>query len=718
MSKKTIRQHDISDCGAACLVSVAAHYKLFLPISRVRQLTGTDQQGTNLYGLIEGAKKIGFDAKGVRCELPGLNQVPIPAIAHLIVNKQLQHFVVIYKIKKKSIVIMDPGSGKFEQLSLDKFKVNWTGVLVILIPNDSFLPQNVRTSLFVRFWYLLKPHKYVLIQSLIGSLFYTLLGFSLSIYIQKITDHVFINENKELLNMMSIVLLLIFTLQLLLSVFKDLFLVRTGQEIDARLILGYYRHLLKLPQQFFDTMRIGELISRINDAVKIRVFINNTSLSLLSNFFIVLFSFVLMFSFNLKLGLLMLCIIPAYLIIYGISNALNKKTERQIMEASAALETQLIESFSNIRTIKQFGIYDFVQTKTDSNFIGLLKISYQSSLTHIFSNSSTQTVANVFTIMLLWIGSYAVIAKEMTAGELFSFYAILVYFTGPISNLILSNKIIQNALIAADRLFEILDVETESGLETSSISISTDSNITFKNVVFGFVNRPNIFNGLNFNIKEGSITAIVGESGAGKSTIVDLLQGIRTPTGGKILIGNQDISCYSKDALRNIISVVPQHIDLFNGSIIENIAIGELSPDIDRVIKVCNSIKINTLIDTLPKGLHTSIGRGGTLLSGGEKQKIGIARTIYKNPKIIVFDEASSSLDSHSEANLIHLFFDLIKEGKTILIITHRVVNLSFANQILVLENGIISEQGTSEELVEKKGTYRDLRENQIGHTI
>jgi len=192
---------------------------------------------------------------------------------------------------------MDPGSGKLKNTPIDSFNEQWTGVLVILLPNNTFKAQNEKVSQFLRFWHLLKPHKYILIQSLVGSVFYTILGFSTSIYIQKITDYVLLNENFKLLNIMSISMIFLLIIQMILSIYKDIFLIRTGQEIDARLILGYYKHLLKLPQHFFDTMRVGEILSRINDAVKIRLFINNASLTLMVNFFIVIFSFLLMFTY-------------------------------------------------------------------------------------------------------------------------------------------------------------------------------------------------------------------------------------------------------------------------------------------------------------------------------------------------------------------------------------------------------------------------------------
>ena len=351
MAKINIKQHDITDCGAACLASISAHYNLQLPIARIRQYAGTDKKGTNVLGMLEAAEKLGFEAKGVRGELDSLFKIPKPAIAHIIVKKQLHHYVVIYEVTKTCIKIMDPGNGKIHKKTHEEFLKEWTGVLVLLLPKEEFTPTNEKVSVLKRFWFLLKPHKFVLLQALVGAIIYTLLGFSTSIYIQKITDYVLVGGNTKLLNLLSIIMLLLLVSQIIISVFKDVFLIKSGQQIDARLILGYYKHLLKLPQQFFDTMRVGEIISRINDAVKIRAFINDVSLSLTVNILILFFSFGIMFMYYWKLALIMLLVIPLYLVVYLVINKLNKKTERKIMESSAELESQLVESLNSVGTI-------------------------------------------------------------------------------------------------------------------------------------------------------------------------------------------------------------------------------------------------------------------------------------------------------------------------------------------------------------------------------
>lgn len=706
---KGIKQQDISDCGAACLTAIAAFYKLYLPIAKIRQLIGTSKHGTNILGLVEGAEKIGFDAKGVKGDRNSLSKIPKPAIAHIIVRNKLQHYVVITKVGKNYVQIMDPGEGQLKKVAIANFEKQWTGVLVILLPGEKFKAGNEKNSKTDRFWALLKPHKFILIQALVGSVFYTLLGFSTSIYIQKITDHVLDSNNFKLLHLMSISMILILMIQIILSTYKDIFLLRSGQEIDARLILGYYKHLLKLPQRFFDTMRVGELISRINDAVKIRVFINNTALSLLVNFFIVFFSFVLMFLYKWELGFIMFLIIPIYLIIYWVTNRLNKRTERSIMEKSAELESQLVESIGAISTIKLFTLEELMQSKTERSFTKLLRFGYKSSINQVLGQSATQGASGLFTILLLWVGSTLVMRKELSAGEMFSFYAIIGYFTGPAAALISSNKTIQNALIASDRLFEILDLENENQSEDFNLTIEKIEKITLTGVSFSYDNKGPTVQNINLCFKAGEITALVGESGSGKSTIAKLIQALYPLNSGKIEFNLYNHSDLPMGALRKIISVVPQHIHLFDGNIIDNITIGSNEIDLKKLQKICTDLNMNQFIESLPYRYHTHIGENGMSLSGGQKQLLGIARALYKETDVLILDEASSSLDRRAETVLQNVLHGLKNQNKIIILISHRLFCLSEVDHIVVLDTGIISQQGSHKELIKKKGIYHNL---------
>ncbi len=704
-----IKQRDITDCGAACLASVAAYYKLKVPIARIRQIAGTDKKGTNILGMTEAAQKLGFEAKGVKGPFESLFKIPLPAIAHIIVKDTLHHFVVIYKVTNKDIQIMDPGDGQVYNKTHEEFKKEWTGVLILLMPGDDFRPANEKISVYQRFWQLIKPQSFVLGQALFGALIYTILGLSTSVFVQKIVDNVLIDGNRNLLNLMGTAMLLLLIFQLFIGTVKSVFTLRSGQIIDSHLILNYYKHLLKLPQQFFDTMRVGEIISRINDAVKIRVFINDVSINLAVNIFIILFSFGMMFTYYWKLALVMLISIPLYLAIYQITNRLNRKVQRKLMEHSAELETQLVESLQSVSTIKQFGLEDFADNKTEIRFITLLKSVYQSAMNNIFSGNSTEMISRIFTIILLWAGAGYVLDSQITPGELLSFYTLAGYFTGPVSSLVGMNKTIQDAIIAADRLFEIMDLEREDTESQLTLSSEKTGDITFEHVNFRYGSRVTVFTDLNLKITKGKFTAIVGESGSGKSTLIALLQNLYPLQKGHISIGTYDIKHISNKSLRSVIAVVPQKVDLFAGSVTENIALGDYQPDMQRILDISSQLGITGFIENLPKGYATYIGENGTSLSGGERQRIAIARALYRNPEILLFDEATSALDSASEQHVQRALQYQLSLNKTVIVIAHRLSSLYNADKIIVLHQGTVVEEGGHNELMEKQGTYYNL---------
>lgn len=708
-----IKQHDIKDCGAACLASVSSHYGLKMPIAKIRQICHTDTRGTNVLGLIQGLEQMGFNAKGVKGGIDALPELPLPAIAHIIVNGQMHHYVVIYKVVKDKITVMDPARGKLEDYKTEDFSKIWTGVLILLEPNEYFEQRDEKTSLYKRFWNLVQPHNSILVQALLGALVYTILGLSTSIYIEKITDYVLIDGNKRLLNLLSVGMIVILFFQIFIGAMKSILVLQTGQKMDKHLILGYYKHLLKLPQRFFDTMKVGEIISRVNDAVKIRTFINDVSIQIFVNIFIIIFSFALMFTYYWKLALIMALVIPFYFIVYWITNKLNKKAERQLMEESAALESHLVESITSVKTIKQFGVETFANNKTDNAFSKLLKTIYASVMNALFSSNSSEFLSRIFTIVLLWAGSGYVIDRVITPGELLSFYALIGYFTSPVSQLIGMNKTIQNALIAADRLFEIMDLEREENTNKLELTKENIGDIEFKEISFSYGSRNEVFTNFNCLIKKGETTAIVGESGSGKTTLSSLVQNLYPLKTGKIMIGDYDINYISNYSLRNLVSVVPQQIDLFSGNVIENIALGKDFPDIQRILDITKKLGILSFVEKLPNGFQTYLGENGALLSGGQKQRIAIARALYKNPEILILDEATSSLDTESELVIQNTLQVFRNQGKTMIVIAHRLSTIANADTILVMKDGQIIEKGNHLELISKDSIYKSMWEKQ-----
>jgi ATP-binding cassette subfamily B protein len=710
-----VKQHDITDCGAACLASIAAHYGLRFPISRIRQYAFTDKKGTNVLGMIEAAHKLGFEAKGVKGPFECLTDIPKPAIAHVIVKEVLQHFVVIYKVTDQYILIMDPGDGKLLKKSHEEFKKEWTGILILMHPNETFETGNQKKSTLKSFVDLIRPNKSVMTQALFGALIYSILGLATAVYVGKITDYVLVDQNINLLNLMGIIMILIIILRTFIGSMKSILALKTGQRIDASLILGYYKHLLTLPQQFFDTMRVGEIISRINDAVKIRLFINNTSLDLVVNFMILVFTLCLMMVYSWKLALVTLFSAPLFILIYFLFNKLNKKYQRKIMETGADLEAHLVESLNSVSTIKRFGIEDFANLKTELRFVSLLKNTYQSIYGSIVASGGIEFVSAGITVAILWAGSHFVINQELTPGTLMLFYSLVGYVLGPVGKLISSNQTIQDALIAADRLFQIMDLEREED-ESQKICLNREmiDDIRFEKVAFRYGSRKQVFDSLSLTVKKGETTAVVGESGSGKTTLVSLLQHLYPIQSGSIHLGKYNISQISNESLRRMVGSVPQQIELFAGNIIENIAVGDFDPDMKKIAELSEQLGIREFIEKMPNAYLTQIGEHGTSLSGGERQRVAIARALYKDPEILIFDEATSSLDSISEKYVKQTLTQLAAQGKTIIVIAHRLSTVRNADTIIVLEEGKVVETGNHSQLLEKEGIYRKLWNEQF----
>jgi len=707
MKSIKIKQHDITDCGVACLASIGNHYGVHIPIAQIRQLASTDLHGTNILGLVQAAEKMGFLAKGVRCRMESLAQVPLPCIVHLVLKNQLHHFVVLYKITQKHVFVMDPAFGSMEKYERKAFEEIWSGVLILMAPGEGFRPLDATQSLLSRFVTLLWPHRLVLFQAFLGALLFTVLGLSMSVYIQKITDYVLVDGNQNLLNAMSLGMLVIIILQAYVGSKKSILMMKSGQLMDAALILGYYKHLLYLPQRFFDTMRIGEITSRISDAIKIRNFLNETVIDWVVNVCVVLFAFGFMFLQDWHLATVMLAFLPLYALVYGLVDRLNKRVERVVMEDSAALESQLVESLNQIRTVKEFGIEEFMNQKTEHRFVKLLFTGMKSGYHAIIAATSASFLASVSTVVLMWLGAGYVLDQQITPGELFSFYALVAYFSGPMAALLGASKSIQNARIAADRLFEIMDLALEKG-ENQEINLGEEAlgDIRFEQVHFSYGSRVQVFAGLDVCIAQGKMTAIVGESGSGKTSLFSLLQGLYPIQEGRIMAGEYDIRHICLTDLRRRIAVVPQQIQLFSGNVMDNIALGDPFPDVKRVLKLCRDTGIAEFIEKIPTGYDTPLGENGAMLSGGQKQRIALARALYREPEILLLDEATSSLDSTSEQSILHVLERFRLMGKTLVVIAHRLSTIIQADHIIVLQRGQVVQAGTHSELIQSEGAY------------
>ncbi len=712
-----VKQHDITDCGAACLATVCKQYGLTTSISKIRQIAGTDKAGTNAYGMIRAAENLGFTAKGVKGNRDAFfSDFPLPVIAHVVVDNKLLHYVVIHKITKKEVIIADPAKG-IVKISPDEFFSLWTGVFILLVPNTEFKKGKDTKNLYERFFVLLKPQRKLLMDIFIASISITVLGIMGAFYFQLIIDDILPSGIIKTLNVLSIGIILLKFFSVLISVLRAQLLVYLSQKLDISLLLGYYEHVLKLPMNFFGSRKTGEIISRFQDASTIRVAISNATLTMMIDTMLMFAGGIILFFKSSILFFLACIIVVLYMILVFAFNSLYKKANQKQMESNSQLTSFLVESINGIQTIKAFNGEKNVQTETEFRFIKLLRNTFSLSVVGNVQDGLKMMVEAIGGVIIVWVGALSVLNGTMTVGGLISFNALLVYFLDPIKNIINLQPVIQTAIVASDRLGEILDLEIEDKKfgKGKVIPVSLKGDIVVNNISFRYGTRRMILEDFSMTIKRGEKIAIVGESGAGKSTLAKLLLNFYECESGSITIADIAIPDIDLFTLRDKIAYIPQETFLFSGTILENLTFGIDNPDMDEVIRASKQARIHDFVNDLPLRYDSSLDENGSNLSGGQRQRLAIARALLKNPDILILDEATSNLDAVTES-AIQETLDYYEQDMTTIVIAHRLSTIKKCDRIYVMDKGKIVECGTHQQLMEmKNGRYRSLYLSQVG---
>lgn len=717
MKYHCIKQHDITDCGAACLATISKQYGLSTSITKIRQVAGTDKMGTNAYGMVKAAEQLGFTAKGVKGNQEAFfSEFPLPAIAHVVVDGSLLHYVVIHKITKKQVILADPARGIVKKTPEEFFK-EWTGILILMVPAQTFQKGKETKNIFERFWSLLLPQKRLVIDIFAASLVITVLGILGAFYFQIIIDDILPAGIVKTLHVLSIGVILLKLFSVLITVLRAQLLVYLSQKLDIALLLGYYEHVLKLPMNFFGTRKVGEIISRFQDASSIRDAISNATLTVMIDTLMAFAGGLILFFKSKVLFAIAFCMVLLYGVLVFLFNKPYKKANEKQMENNAQLTSYLVESLNGIQTVKAFNGEQTVQTETEFKFIRLLKSIFRLACISNVQEGLKLFVEAVGGVIILWVGAYSVLQGDMTIGGLVSFNALLVYFLDPVKNLINLQPNLQTAVVASDRLGEILDLEIEKDeTELHKVVPSTlRGDISIQDVSFRYGTRQLVLEHFTMKVAQGSRVAIVGESGAGKTTIAKLLLRFYPFEAGTISIADYALPDIQLEALREKIAYIPQETFLFSGTILENLTFGVERLDMEEVIKVSKLAQIHDYINSLPLRYETHLDENGSNLSGGQRQRIAIARAMLKKPDILILDEATSNLDAVTE-KAIQETIDAYSEGLTTIIIAHRLSTIRRCDQIFVMERGKILESGTHTQLMSKPGGYyRGLYQAQTG---
>lgn len=720
-----VRQHDITDCGAACLATISKQNGYRISISKIREIAGTDKQGTNAYGVIKAAEALGFSAKGVKGNKEAFfGEFPLPCIAHTVVDGSLMHYVVIHKITKKQVIIADPGRG-IVKLTPEEFfgeiheegkppKYQWTGILILLTKNETFQKGKETKGLFERFLYLLYPQKKMLLHIFIASLIYTVLGILGAFYYQALLDDILPDSLSQTLLTLSVGVIALNIFKVMLNAFRSHLLLYLSQKLDIALILGYFKHVIQLPMNFFGTRKVGEIISRFNDASNVRDAISGATLTIMIDTLMALGGAAILYTQNTKMFGVALIIVLLYGIIVIAFNKQYKRLNERTMEDNAQLTSYLVESLNGIQTIKAYNAERKADRETEKRFIKTLKSIFDLSWVGNLQTSLKGAVELIGGVVILWVGGVSVINGEITIGQLVTFNSLLVYFLDPVKNLINLQPQMQTAVVAAERLGEILDLEAEKD-ERENRKLAPEhleGNITFQNVKFRYGTRKLVLDDISLTINKGEKVAFVGESGSGKTTLTKLLLQLYQPEEGSILMDGNDLKDIQMEVLRERIAYISQETFLFSGTIMENLMLGIDDVTVDDVIEACKLAQAHEFINDMPLRYETMLEENGANLSGGQRQRLAIARAMLKKPDILILDEATSNLDAITEKALDRTINEYCKDMTTIFI-AHRLSTIKDCDKIYVLEKGKIIETGTHEELKGSGGRYAMLASQQ-----
>lgn len=713
--KNLVKQQDTTDCAAACLATACMYYKKDITITKLRDILGTDIKGTTLKGLENGAKKLGFDTKAIRVDKEGFgSRYTLPVIAHLITKEGLSHFVVVHNIKKDKVVILDPARGVIKK-TIDEFFDEFDGVLLLLIQNHEFsVKKGKKESLLLKFVSILLPQKTLFIYTIIASVILTILGIASSFFNKILMDEILPYSLKNQLMIFTIGFLVIGITQIVISAIRQQMLLYLSQKISISLLLGYFRHVYKLPMKFFASRKVGDILTRFRDATTVQNILTSVSLSLIMDVTLALFTAVVLYIMNQTLFIVVLILTIISAVLIYIFKRPYKIINLAQMEAEARLNSHIIESLKGIETIKVNAAEEKSLETLEIEYVRNLRIGFKVGVFSNIQGSISSAISTVGNLVLIFLGATMVIDGKTTLGSLMAFISLSSYFMGPIGRLVGLQLSIQEASISLKRISEIYEVEKEQDEEEKIRIDKITGDIELNNITFRYGSRVPVLKNLSIKIPAGKKVALVGGSGSGKSTVSKLLLKYYSPEDGSISISGYDIEDLDLYDLRKQIAYVPQNIELYSGTIRENIALGKENFTYEDVKDACEDAGCSSFIGKLPAKYDTFLEEAGGGLSGGERQRIALARAFIKKTNFLILDEATSNLDFISEAKI---YDTLFVKGKnmTMLIIAHRLSTIRNCDIIYVMDKGNVVEEGSHDELLKKKGYYYNLYVSQVG---
>ena len=713
MKYQFVKQHSEEDCGAACLAAIAKYYGQTFTISHIREAVGTGQFGTTLLGLKRGAEILGFKANPVKTSpeiLDKINEAPLPAIIHW----QGNHWVILYGKKGKKFLIADPAVG-MRYLSKEDIKAAWTDWLLLLVEPDPlrfFAQKQDKEGGFWRFFRRVWIYRGILFQALPLNLVLGLLSLTSPFLLQILTDDVLVRGDIKLLTTVVIAVVVMNIISTSLSFVQSNLIAHFAQRMQLGLVLEFGRQILRLPLTYYETRRSGEVVSRLRDIDQINQLIAQVVIGLPSQFFIAIISLGFMFFYSWKLTLVALVISVVMTTSTFIFQPTLQQKTNELLITEAETQGVLVETFKGALTLKTTASRRQFWDELQNRFNRLARLTFQTMQIGIINNTFSGFVSGIGGVVLLWFGGYLVInpAENISVGQLLAFNSMNGNFISLISTVINFVDEFTRAKTATRRLTEVIDAtpEEEDNSKKPFVEISSNADIICTNLTFHYPGRIDLLEDFSLTIPGGKNIALIGKSGCGKSTLAKLISSLYQLQSGNIQIGIYNLQDLSLECLRQQIVLVPQDAHFWNRSIVDNFRLGAPYVSFEQIVQACKISGADEFISKLPETYQTILGEFGANISGGQRQRLAIARAIVTDPAILILDESTGGLDPVSEAQVLDQLFQH-RQGKTTILITHRPKVINRADWIVLIDKGRLKLVGSLEDLRSKTGDHLDF---------